>query len=59
MDLRWKSIWPGISHTGMSHGRVPLPRLKHDLHGYTTRSCLFNSLDHRRATRACPCRAQV
>ncbi|KHF98443.1 hypothetical protein F383_37574 [Gossypium arboreum] len=38
-----KSTQLGLSHTGVSHG----PGLMHDLHGYTTCPCLFNSLGYR------------
>ncbi|KHF97797.1 hypothetical protein F383_37151 [Gossypium arboreum] len=43
IDLRGKSTRPGLSHTDV---RVPLAGLKHDLHVYTTRPCLLNSLNH-------------
>ncbi|KHG18222.1 polyprotein [Gossypium arboreum] len=32
MDPRGKSTRPGLPHTGVSHGRVHLGGLKHDLH---------------------------
>ncbi|KHG09215.1 hypothetical protein F383_36333 [Gossypium arboreum] len=54
MDPRGKSTRSGLPHTDVSHGRVPLAGLKYDLHGYTTRLCLFNSLYHGRVTQACP-----
>ncbi|KHG00296.1 Putative transcription factor SEF1 [Gossypium arboreum] len=31
MDLHGKSTRPGLSHTGVSHSRVPLAGSKHDL----------------------------
>ncbi|KHG08108.1 hypothetical protein F383_35120 [Gossypium arboreum] len=33
MDPHGKSTRPGLPHTGVSHGRVPLVGSKHDLHG--------------------------
>ncbi|KHF99889.1 hypothetical protein F383_38708 [Gossypium arboreum] len=44
MDPRGKSTRPGLSHTCVWHGRVPLAGLTT---GWNNR------------TRACPCRAQV
>ncbi|KHG06224.1 hypothetical protein F383_32348 [Gossypium arboreum] len=46
MGQHTKSTRSRPPHTGKPHGRVNLAELKHDSHRWTTRSCLFNKLDH-------------
>ncbi|KHG15384.1 Chorismate synthase [Gossypium arboreum] len=36
----------GIRNGPTLHSRVNLAESKHDSHGWTTRLCLFNKLDH-------------
>ncbi|KHG09667.1 Carcinoembryonic antigen-related cell adhesion molecule 7 [Gossypium arboreum] len=59
MGQHTKSTRPGPPHNGRPYGRVNLAKSKQNSHGWTTRSCLFNRLDHERVTRTCPCRAQI
>ncbi|KHG04501.1 hypothetical protein F383_29725 [Gossypium arboreum] len=46
MGQLMKSIRPGLPHTGRPHGRVNLEESKHDSHGYNTRLCHSNRLEH-------------
>ncbi|KHF98514.1 hypothetical protein F383_37843 [Gossypium arboreum] len=59
MGQSTKLTRPGPPHTGRPHGHVNLEKLEHNSHGYSTRSCHSNRLEHGRVTRACLCRAQV
>ncbi|KHF99576.1 hypothetical protein F383_38542 [Gossypium arboreum] len=46
MGQSTKSTRSGLPHTGRLHGRVNLAELEHDSHGYSTRPCHSNRLEH-------------
>ncbi|KHG20949.1 hypothetical protein F383_06682 [Gossypium arboreum] len=52
IDPREKSIRLGLSHTGVSHDRVPLAGLKHDLHGHVPAEPKYKPIRKRPILRA-------